>query len=534
MAISLGAGFFTVKARDEASAEIRALGQNVRESLGGLAQTAVTSMAVAGTAVIGFLGASVKAFADSERATAQLEAVIKSTGGAAGVTAQSVLDYADAVQKKTAYEGDSVVATSALLLTFTNIGKDVFPMAMDAILDMSTAMGQDLKGSAIQVGKALNDPVAGITALTRVGVTFTEQQKEMIKYLVETGQVADAQRLVIAELAKEFGGSAAAEAATFSGQVSQLKNQLGDMMEVIGASLIPVFQELQKTMQPLIETTAAWISSNPEATEGYVKWAGGIALVSIALKGLMPLFSAVGLAWQALSGAIVLIAAAIGAPVWAVVAVITAVGLAIWSLVEDFGGVRTAITDILTAFFVAFYAWSLEMENAIGEFVALLIKGMTDPFGAMSDWLGAVFGWISQKLEWLVNIWQWAFDKIYAMWSWMSSAVVDLAGWALGVPSGDGGGVPGMATGGLVNRSGLVKVGEYGAELLYLPRGAEVVPARETAALLGSGGGGGVNVAINLGGVTIREEADMDRLVGKMTSALERTLGQRGLRLARS
>jgi hypothetical protein len=108
----------------------------------------------------------------------------------------------------------------------------------------------------------------GITALTRVGVTFTEQQKEMIKQMVAVGDVAGAQKMVIAELAKEFGGSATAEAATFSGQVSQLKNQLGDMMEVIGASLIPVFQELQKTMQPLIETTAAWISSNPEATEG--------------------------------------------------------------------------------------------------------------------------------------------------------------------------------------------------------------------------------------------------------------------------
>ena len=534
MAISLGAGFFTVKARDEASAEIRALGANVRQSLGGLAQTAVTSMAVAGTAVLGFLGASVKAFADSERATAQLEAVIKSTGGAAGVTAQSVLDYAAAVQKKTTYEDDSVVATSALLLTFTNIGKDVFPKAMDAILDMSTAMGQDLKGSAIQVGKALNDPVAGITALTRVGVTFTDQQKEMIKYLVETGQVADAQRMVIAELAKEFGGSATAEAATFSGQVSQLKNQLGDMMEVIGASLIPVFKELQGSMQPLIESTAAWISKNPEATEGYVKWAGGIALVSIALKALIPVFTAVGLAWNVLAGSIVLTAAAIGAPVWAVVAVIAGVGLAIWALVDDWGGVRTAIVDILGEIYQATYEWVDSVMDVIDSYVIMVVKGMTDLFSAMGEWLGVVFGWISQGLDWLVGIWQWAFDKIYAMWSWMSGAVADLAGWALGTPSEEGGAVPGMATGGLVNRSGLVKVGEYGAELLYLPRGAEVVPARETAALLGSGGGGGVNVAINLGGVTIREEADMDRLVGKMTSALERTLGQRGLRLARS
>jgi len=30
---------------------------------------------------------------------------------------------------------------------------------------MSTAMGQDLKSSAIQLGKALNDPIQGVAAL---------------------------------------------------------------------------------------------------------------------------------------------------------------------------------------------------------------------------------------------------------------------------------------------------------------------------------------------------------------------------------
>src|SRR6185503_5795133 len=97
-----------------------------------------------------------------------------------------------------------------LLLTFTNIGEDVFPSAVKAMNDMAVAMAEgdvsavDLKGSAIQLGKALNDPVKGITALTRVGVTFSDQQKKQIKDFVEQGRVADAQRVILAELEKEF------------------------------------------------------------------------------------------------------------------------------------------------------------------------------------------------------------------------------------------------------------------------------------------------------------------------------------------
>ena len=293
MAISLGSGFFTIRAKDEATQATRQIGEGVRASLGELAQTAVTTMAVAGTAVLGFLGTSVKAFADSERAHAQLEAALKSTAGAAGISAAELDKYAEAAQKTTAYEDDAVTAAQALMLTFTNIGREVFPKAMDAVLDMSTAMGQDLKGSVIQIGKALNDPIQGITALTRVGVSFTDQQKEMIKALVEGGNVAAAQQMILAELAKEFGGSATAEAKTFTGQLKQMWNQFGDLQEEIGGALVPVLKDMMEQLRPILQALADWIEKNPEATTSVLEWAGAIGAVSIALKALMPVFTLV-------------------------------------------------------------------------------------------------------------------------------------------------------------------------------------------------------------------------------------------------
>jgi hypothetical protein len=92
-----------------------------------------------------------------------------------------------ALQATTTFADEVILSGENMLLTFTNIGRDVFPMATETMLDMSQALGQDVTASAMQLGKALNDPVAGITALTRVGVTFSEEQKAVIESLAATG-----------------------------------------------------------------------------------------------------------------------------------------------------------------------------------------------------------------------------------------------------------------------------------------------------------------------------------------------------------
>lgn len=78
-------------------------------------------------------------------------------------------------------------------------------------LDMATAMNGGLKPSAeqlsnqaIQLGKALNDPIIGMGALRKVGVAFTEAQKEQIKTLQESGDLMGAQKIILNELGNEF------------------------------------------------------------------------------------------------------------------------------------------------------------------------------------------------------------------------------------------------------------------------------------------------------------------------------------------
>jgi hypothetical protein len=204
----------------------------------------------------GFLSDCTAKAKEQAAAEAQLGAVLKSTGGAAGVTVDEAKNLAAELQKLTNYGDEATIAAEALLLSFTNIGRDVFPDTTRAVLDMSTAMGQSLQTTAVQVGKALQDPVAGVTALQRVGVRLTEQQKEQVKAMVDVGNAADAQRLILAELTKEFGGSAEAAVAA-DGGMTQLSNRMGDLQEKIGSRLLPVmvkWKEIQLAILDFIVT----------------------------------------------------------------------------------------------------------------------------------------------------------------------------------------------------------------------------------------------------------------------------------------
>ena len=179
-----------------------------------------------------------------EQKMAQMDAVLKSTGGAAGMTKDELVKLADAQGKLTTFSKGANLESENLLLTFTSIGKDVFPSALKTVNDMSVALGQDTKSSAMQLGKALNDPVAGVTALQRVGVRLTEQQKEQVKAMVAVGDTAGAQKIILAELATEFGGSAEAAGKTFAGQMQIAKNQVSGLGSTIGSALLPVLTSM--------------------------------------------------------------------------------------------------------------------------------------------------------------------------------------------------------------------------------------------------------------------------------------------------
>jgi hypothetical protein len=204
---------------------------------------------VAGLAIVGGLGVAAKIgwdeYKQGQLVAAQTNAVLESTKGIANVTAKEVQNLAHAISRKSGMDDEAVQSGANLLLTFKDIrnrvgaNNRIFDQATNATADLATAMGMDMTKAALQVGKALNDPARGMSRLQRIGVTFTESQKQTAKRMMETGNVAGAQKIILRELQSEFGGSAEAAGKTLPGQLRILRETFADLMGEIVAKVIP-------------------------------------------------------------------------------------------------------------------------------------------------------------------------------------------------------------------------------------------------------------------------------------------------------
>ena len=300
------AGRKTERATDGAAAGMGRLGA----TSGGVAAAGMRKFAIAATAAVGALVAVVAAGAglnkfvsatvEADAAQAQLAAALLSTGGAAGKTIGQLNAHASALQGVTKFGDEATNAMQGVLLTFTQIQGETFDKATVATMDLATAMGTDLKAAALQVGKALNDPVLGMTALSRSGIQFTEAQKDVVKAMVATNDIAGAQGIILGELEKQFGGSAAAARDTLGGALAALGNSFGDLFELSG----PATETLRESIDRLIGsiTDPRFVA----AIQGIGAALFGMAEIGInALSGLAGVFSFVGENIDAVSGIII-------------------------------------------------------------------------------------------------------------------------------------------------------------------------------------------------------------------------------------
>jgi len=241
------------------------------------------NMTVGITAPLALMGASsVQAFREQSKAIAQVEAGLKSTAGQVGITSQELQKMATDLQNKTLF-GDEVILkdATAQLLTFTNITGEQFARTQAAALDLATRLDGDLKSASIQLGKALNDPIANLSALSRSGIQFSDDQKKVIKSLTETGRLAEAQTLILDELNKQYGGSAEA-AAEADGGFTQLANSFGDLQEEIGRLLVdylrPIVDQL-KTFVQFLQGTSDGTKNVALAISGIAAAIGPVLLI---------------------------------------------------------------------------------------------------------------------------------------------------------------------------------------------------------------------------------------------------------------
>jgi hypothetical protein len=201
-------------------------------SLAGVASWAAVGIAI--KKVVDYLKQAEAAWAVQEEAESILNATLKATGANAWTSAQEIKDFASQLQSVTKYGDETILTMQNVLLGFKNIKGDNFKKATVEILNMATVMHMDLTSAAQAVGKALDDPIAGVDSLSRQGFRFTEQQKEMLKTLVQTGKIEEAQAIILNELSTTYGGAAEAAGETGTAIKVKLANSIGDFNEQVG------------------------------------------------------------------------------------------------------------------------------------------------------------------------------------------------------------------------------------------------------------------------------------------------------------
>ena len=218
--------------------------------------------------VVSVLNDWVKESREQEQAVMKLNTVLKSMGSYTFETSKEMQDFASSMELVTKFSDDVIINGQALMATFKQIGWDVFPQAMESAMDLSTIFEQDLQTSVIQVGKALNDPIAGITSLKKIGVSFTETQKDQIKHFIETNQLAKAQAIILKELADETGNAGRAMGLTAGGQAEILQHKIANLKKELGFMIdseMPAFLELANRIADTLMRWAGAINANKKA-----------------------------------------------------------------------------------------------------------------------------------------------------------------------------------------------------------------------------------------------------------------------------
>ena len=370
--------------------------------------------------IVAWISKSIKAFDRQEQALAQVRTGLESTGNTAGKTLEGLQKTAQNFQKTTIFgDEDILTGVTSQLLTFTNIAGEQFDRTQKAALDVTSrlfgvdASAESLRSTSIQLGKALNDPTSNMGALSRSGIQFSDQQKEVIKNLQKTGNLAGAQTIILDELQKQYGGSAEAAAKAGAGGLKQFQNQMGDIVEEIGGVLLPIISKMANTFLKFID----FVKRNATA----FKIIGGAILGLVAV--VVTIIAAIK-AWSAVQLVInfLLTANPIGIIIVAIGALIGAI-IAAWHTSETFRGVLFALWEVIEGLGLAVWNMLIKPFSALKEiwdgledlfsgkgFDKLLsgvknlgkaiINFLLQPFFSLTEIIDAIFGTeTTKKLE---------------------------------------------------------------------------------------------------------------------------------------
>lgn len=325
-----------------------------------------------------------KAAMEDEKAQKTLAAAMR----VAGTYTQSALNhnikYASSLQKLTIYGDEAILGVQKMLTNF-GVEGEMLDKLTKSTLDLAAAKGRDLSSAADLVAKTVG---SSTNALSRYGI-------EVKGAVGSTERMQDA----VNNISRIFGGSAQAEAQTYEGQMKQMANTLGDVKEIIGGALLPVFNNFFKIIKNIGES---FIELNPNLRNGIVTF----GLLGAAILVLTKVVMAFGITFSAAIW-----------PITAVIAALTGIYLVItnWTKVKNFfigvwESIKKAALVSWEAIKIGLFVASKYMLEAMNTFlmpviitfnalIAVINKVAGTHFESISQMKENLAGWIETQIE---------------------------------------------------------------------------------------------------------------------------------------
>jgi hypothetical protein len=383
------------------------------ETTGQRAQFALKKAAVPAALALGALAAAAgKALAAGEAVStanariAQINESMGLFGTETDAVTNRLVKLAETTAMQTGMDNLSIKATQAKLLTFANLAKTAdtvggaFDRANKAALDMAAAGFGSAEGNAVQLGKALENPIKGIAALAKSGVTFTDQEKEKIKTLVESNKMLEAQDMVLKAIEKQVGGTAEATA----NDTDKMKEGFAQFTQTLGLALLPVLQ----AVTPILLSMASWAKDNPGI---FIAIGAAVATIAVAI-------TAVNIAMALNPFSLILIG-------------VVALGAALVLAYKKFSPFKTVVDDVFGA--IKFY---------INEVTIPAVKAMLSVFKTVFNGIASAWNNTVGKISFTLPKW-----------------IPGLGGKGFDMPN-----IPMLADGGIVTSPTVALIGERGPE----------------------------------------------------------------------
>jgi len=395
---------------DQMSAVLNSAFTKANSHLEGI-NRAGTKMAITGGAMTAFFGATVTAAEENEVSVKRLQQVYKSMGETTNQALLANQKYADQLAAQIGIEDEEILAVQAKLATFKSVSdavartSGIMDRATQAAFDMSSTGFGEASGNAIQLGKALQDPIRGIVALRKSGITFSEAERNKIKTLVETNQKLKAQELIMKAVEKQVGGVAKATAT----EASKMKVSWSEVVETVGKVLLPAVNSVMKDIQKHLPAIQTWVENN----KSLIKVVAGVGVGLLALGTTLKIVTmGVSTVMSVVNGLSVVFNFLAANPIVLIIA-----------------GIAAAIF-LIVKYWDPIVKWIKSVWQSIKDFFVNLWTGIKNMFWKVVSWVkewgilfigpvGFIIKFWPQIVAFFKGLWEKVKNVFSSFWEWM-------------------------------------------------------------------------------------------------------------------